>query len=73
MRNELDWISGHKHQLRVSTLIGSGILVQRVRCVALVGTSGALNGDVVEEDFVGHGAREGVVDLSGLRCDGYCL
>ena len=47
----------------MSTLIGSGILVQRVRCVALVGADGALNGDVVEEDFVGHGTRESQISV----------
>ena len=35
------------------------IAVQCIWCKALVCTNGALDGDIVEEDLVGHEAREG--------------
>lgn len=35
-----------------------GVLVQRVRRVTLIGTNRALDGGVVEDDLVGHGAGE---------------
>lgn len=47
--------------LIIASVAGVGrsrVLVQCVRCEALVGTNGALDGDVVEEDIAGHGAGE---------------
>jgi len=57
-RNGLDWISDHGS---VSGLVlgYSETLVQRVRGVTLIGTNGALDGDIVEEDLVArHGGGE---------------